>query len=1097
MISFLKFGKKNKLLYFTKIDYIYFTFYSIKMSKSDTATLIKSKRIKKVIEEPESCPICISNYTPIIKKKCVCKYCKGESCSKCIERYLLDRHEDAHCLHCRVNYNDTTLREICTKTFLQNIYFKHRQEILVNRERANLPGLQDLALDERKKRERNNKINIIRKDIKVLENSRSKVLIEYNEKYEQYYKNILYRTDVTDIRKELDDLLALSNLYIEQIRDKNQEIYRIRWPDTPEIANGEEGDENVVIENDRKNKDERKKFIRRCTRNNCQGFLSTAWKCGICDYYSCSKCFVTKTQNQDDPHECKKEDLETAEMIKKDSKPCPNCGEFIMKSAGCFAKDTPILMWNGTIKMSQDIQIGDELIGDDGTKRTVLDTINGVDTLYEVKQTSGMTYVVNSKHTLVLKFSGEKNIYWSDKENKYKINWFDREGLCGKSHNIRVINNKTKEEAYKEIQEFRDMLKLSKDIEIKVDEFMKLTNSDKSNLLGFKSNGINWEKKEVLLDPYLMGVYLGDGINDGMSFAINADADPEILEYILKWTEEHDSEVVHDDMYRFRVRRRGNKQNIQKAIGRGASCETCNGCKKKLCKVCDNPEIGYNNNNNNENYIMSRKNKLLECIEYYGLLRNKKFIPNDYLINDRDTRIKVLAGIIDTDGHLSKEQEGKRILICSSIKEFAEQIVLLSRSLGFATTIRPVSKKGICFKKGGEKKDYNVHYQINISGNISEIPTLIKRKKCVNSTQNRLYNSIQVSEIGLGEYFGWKVNCNSKFVLTDLTCVNNCSQMFCISCQTPWDWNTGKVVTSGTIHNPHYYEWLKRNGGEMPRNPADVPCGGYPPGWQLHRMPLGIRKNIAAKFYEFHRMCMELQEISERSYRTHIDQTSINDINIKFLLGDFDEKHWGQLLGKNERKRKRDSEVQDIFAAFRMVAVELINRVQNYVSEDGRIRRITDLPVKEAEAFIENLDIEIQALLKMINEALYNVSISYNYSVPYIKNDERYYLIGTKNFSDEVKKKRGSKNSSETTDTTDDVENNNQIIDNDNDTDNDTDNDNDIDTDNDTDNNNTAIEPIRRRPQVAPAITAEIDSEDEEIQAAIVSSYEDILHKMP
>jgi hypothetical protein len=174
-------------------------------------------------------------------------------------------------------------------------------------------------------------------------------------------------------------------------------------------------------------------------------------------------------------------------------------------------------------------------------------------------------------------------------------------------------------------------------------------------------------------------------------------------------------------------------------------------------------------------------------------------------------------------------------------------------------------------------------------------------------------------------------------------------------------------------------------------------------------MPKGMNNATANKFFEFHRICQELQDISGRNYRSHIDQTTTSGINVKFLLGDFDEKHWGQLLGKNERKRKRDREVQEIFAAFRMVAVELINRVQNYRSEDGKIRSFTDLPVKEAEAYITELGREIQELIKMINDGLRNVSISFNYSVPYIAVDGQYYSIKTKNFSDEVKKKRGAK----------------------------------------------------------------------------------------
>jgi hypothetical protein len=263
---------------------------------------------------------------------------------------------------------------------------------------------------------------------------------------------------------------------------------------------------------------------------------------------------------------------------------------------------------------------------------------------------------------------------------------------------------------------------------------------------------------------------------------------------------------------------------------------------------------------------------------------------------------------------------------------------------------------------------------------------------------------IEVRKIGLGEYYGWKVDDNNKFLLGDTTIVRNCSQMWCISCQTPWDWTTGKIVTNGIIHNPHYYEWMKRNGGAAPRNPADIPCGGYPTVWELRRMPKGINPHISNKFHEFHRICQELQDISERGYRSHIDNATTSGINVKFLLGDFDEKRWGQNLAKTEKKRKRDNEVQEIFVAFRMVAVELINRVQNY--DDGTIRNFSLLPLKNAEEFINNLDIEIQALITMINDALRNVSISYCYSVPYINMDGGYYGVKTKNFASEVKKKK-------------------------------------------------------------------------------------------
>jgi len=69
----------------------------------------------------------------------------------------------------------------------------------------------------------------------------------------------------------------------------------------------------------------------------------------------------------------------------------------------CFAKNTPVLMADGSVKMIQDVHMGDLVMGKDSTPRKVLSSYKGVDTLYQVDQLRGMTYTVNSRHDLVLK----------------------------------------------------------------------------------------------------------------------------------------------------------------------------------------------------------------------------------------------------------------------------------------------------------------------------------------------------------------------------------------------------------------------------------------------------------------------------------------------------------------------------------------------------------------------------------------------------------------------------------------------------------------------------------------------------------------------
>ena len=95
----------------------------------------------------------------------------------------------------------------------------------------------------------------------------------------------------------------------------------------------------------------------------------------------------------------------------------------------CFDKDTPILMFDGTIKMVQDIQVGEILMGDDSTQRTVLALGNGRDTMYKVTNVKGESYVVNSEHILCLKYSNSKRINNDKKSKRFRVNWFNHKDI--------------------------------------------------------------------------------------------------------------------------------------------------------------------------------------------------------------------------------------------------------------------------------------------------------------------------------------------------------------------------------------------------------------------------------------------------------------------------------------------------------------------------------------------------------------------------------------------------------------------------------------------------------------------------------------------
>ena len=80
---------------------------------------------------------------------------------------------------------------------------------------------------------------------------------------------------------------------------------------------------------------ERRQCTRACPDNDCRGFLSSQWKCGLCEKWSCPRCHEVKGHDRDAPHECNPDNVASAELMNQDTKPCPTCGMGIFKIDGC------------------------------------------------------------------------------------------------------------------------------------------------------------------------------------------------------------------------------------------------------------------------------------------------------------------------------------------------------------------------------------------------------------------------------------------------------------------------------------------------------------------------------------------------------------------------------------------------------------------------------------------------------------------------------------------------------------------------------------------------------------------------------------------
>jgi DNA polymerase III epsilon subunit-like protein len=125
----------------------------------------------------------------------------------------------------------------------------------------------------------------------------------------------------------------------------------------------------------------------------------------IADTYHCYKCFIMMFPFDRSIFFFKDREVKLTEEQKKIVFADINKNMLVLASAGsgkCHALNTPILMYDGSIKLVQDIKIGDILMGDDSTPRNVLELGTGTDNLYDVIDQYNHKYTVNSEHILCL-----------------------------------------------------------------------------------------------------------------------------------------------------------------------------------------------------------------------------------------------------------------------------------------------------------------------------------------------------------------------------------------------------------------------------------------------------------------------------------------------------------------------------------------------------------------------------------------------------------------------------------------------------------------------------------------------------------------------
>ena len=313
------------------------------------------------------------------------------------------------------------------------------------------------------------------------------------------------------------------------------------------------------------------------------------------------------------------------------------------------------------------------------------------------------------------------------KENMYKISPIKGKSfIVNENHILHLQHSGTSTECPSVCNiTVKEYLNLSKCLR----EKLKLV---KSPALKFYSDKFkNSEQYEI--DPYILGAWLGNGTTGLPQFT---SADSEIIDYIQDYAEK-------------------NNLNFNKR-------------KSKAFTISLSSKPG-------------QKNVFTQHLKNLGIL-DKKSIPEKYLNSDFNTRMQLLAGIIDTDVsyNLSAWRPSKKYnkkTLNKGCFDFIQkdlnlstQIQYLCYSLGLGCTLKKCTKS---INFSGE------YYRISIHGDIFNIPTKLPRKKAIrgNSNKNcRMIGIESVELVGVDDFYGFTVDRDHLYVMDDFWVTHNCGK---------------------------------------------------------------------------------------------------------------------------------------------------------------------------------------------------------------------------------------------------------------------------------------------------------------------------------
>ena len=344
----------------------------------------------------------------------------------------------------------------------------------------------------------------------------------------------------------------------------------------------------------------------------------------------------------------------------------------------CLTAGNKVLMANGSWKNIEDIKIGDGVLSPQKDGSVVVSKVMQI-----------TNYFCNDVYNVV-EAKGKKRVLYT----------------CSGNHNIPLLSYCSKRNDPLPRKRFRKIKEKS------AEYLSNIKNAKQSRVITFTTPTIDFKQNNADIDPYCLGLWLGDGSCTTIErkcskyyIKKNPDKKNKIPKAYVFSITTNDSEII----YQFKQ-----KYNEINSIGakKGTTAVTLRITTTGLFF------------------------KQLKKLQLIGTKAGTKFIPKECLLSTIDFRLKLLAGIIDTDGFINKQSNN--IEITTKSVTLANNILDTVHSLG--------GNGNICeIKKQIKKINFTgTYYTVRFAFNKKILSKLEKHVK-VPRKKKRILNHIHIA----------------------------------------------------------------------------------------------------------------------------------------------------------------------------------------------------------------------------------------------------------------------------------------------------------------------------------------------------------------